>query len=215
MRIRNLLQRALLHTAFARVVWPPYHYMFTPPQLAFLGQELERAPTGSALEIGCANGDTTVWLNRWLDEAGTERPYIAIDTFSGFSSRDLAVEAQRGRDARWLSKSFRGPTRQRFAHSLRVNGGISRVQAIAADATTIDYSRFAPIAFALIDVDLYRSVREVLEHVYPHVTQGGIIVVDDCAPGVFEGADEAYQEFCAAHGVPARVVHGKLGLLEC
>jgi O-methyltransferase len=188
--------------------------MFTPPQLAFLGRELEMAPVGSALEIGCANGDTTVWLNRWMDAVGIDRPYIAIDTFSGFPSRDIAVEADRGRDPRRLYKSFRGPTRQRFAHSMRINGGIGRVQTITADATTVDYARFAPIAFALVDIDLYRSVRNVLERVYPYVIDGGVIVVDDCTSGEFEGAGEAYTEFCQAHGLPEHVVHDKLGVIR-
>jgi O-methyltransferase len=214
MTSRTLLQRVVLRTPLARVVWPPYRYMFTPPQLAFLGRELELAPAGSALEIGCANGDTTVWLNRWLAAVRSERQYFAIDTFSGFTTRDIAVEADRGRDPRRLSESFRGPTRERFAHSMRINGDPGSVHTVTADATTIDYARFAPIAFALVDVDLYRSVRHVLERLYPHVVDGGVIVVDDCAPGVFEGADEAYREFCGAHGLPVRVVHDKLGVIN-
>src|SRR3954471_7468294 len=109
-----LLQLAALRTPLARWLWPPYRYMFTPPQLAFLGRELEAAPGGSALEIGCANGATTVWLNQWLAAAGVDRAYVAIDTFAAFLSRDIAVEAERGRDPRRISKSFRGPTRQRF-----------------------------------------------------------------------------------------------------
>jgi O-methyltransferase len=111
-------------------------------------------------------------------------------------------------------RAFRGPTRQRFAHSLRVNGREGRVQTIAADATTIDYAQFAPIGFALVDVDLYRSVRDVLARLYPHVAEGGVIVVDDCAPGDFEGANEAYQEFCREHELPVRVEHDKLGVIR-
>jgi hypothetical protein len=33
------------------------------------------------------------------------------------------------------------------------------MQAVPTDATTIDSSQFVPIAFALIDIDLYRPVR--------------------------------------------------------
>ena len=214
MAARALLQRALLRTPLARWLWPPYRYMFTPPQLAFLGRELEAAPAGTALEVGCANGDTTVWLTRWLDEGGSDRPYVAIDTFAGFPDRDIAVESQRGRDPRRLTGSFRGPTRERFAHSMRVNGLDGRVRVIAADATEVDYAQFAPIAFALVDVDLYRSVLATLERIHPHLADDGVLVVDDCAPGVFEGADEAYREFCDVHGLPVRVEHGKLGVIR-
>ncbi len=209
-----LLQRIALRTLLSRWLWPPYRHMFTPPQLAFMGLELEKAPAGTALEIGCANGESTVWLNRWLDAAGIGRRYIAIDTFAGFPSRDIAVEAERGRDIKPLARSFRGPTRQRFEHALRVNG-IRRVEAVAADATTVEYSRFAPVAFALVDVDLYRSVHEVLDRLYPHLAKGGVIIVDDCGgPGIFEGAGEAYKEFCHQRGLVEHIEHGKLGVIR-
>jgi hypothetical protein len=186
--------------------------MFTPPQLGFLGRELEKAPPGTALEIGCANGDTTVWLNLWMEAAGTERRYVAIDTFTGFPRRDIAVEAERGRDPRRYAKSFRGPTRKRFEHAMAVNG-IERVEVVAADSTSLDYAQFAPIAFALLDVDLYRPVRLTLDRVYPWLVEGGTIAVDDCAPGPFEGALEAYRDFCREHDLPLRVERGKLGLV--
>ena len=187
--------------------------MFTPPQLGFLGRELEAAPPGSAVEIGCANGDTTVWLNRWMDAGKEARRYVAIDTFRGFSSADIAVEAARGHDTRGFNKSFRGPTRQRFNHSMRANG-IGRVEVVTADAGGLDYSPFAPIGFALIDVDLYRPVRAALDRVYSHVAEGGLIVVDDCGPGRFEGAGDAYREFCEDRGLHPQIVHEKLGLIR-
>lgn len=206
------LQRFALSTPFARWLWPPYRYMFTPPQLALLGRLLEAAPAGTALEIGCANGDTTVWLNLWMSAAGLERRYVTVDTFTGFRHGDIAVEAERGRDPRRYRNSFRGPTREKFEHAMTVNA-IERVEVVAADSTRLDYAQFAPIAFALVDVDLYQPVRLTLHRVYPLLAEGGTIVVDDCAPGPFEGALEAYREFCLEQELPVRVEHGKLGLI--
>jgi O-methyltransferase len=187
--------------------------MFTPPQLAFLGPGLETAPGGTAVEIGCANGDTTVSLNRWIDATKTDRRYVVVDTFAGFSSADIAIEMARGRNTQGFTKSFRGPTQQRFHHSMRVNG-IGRVEVVIADAGSVDYSWFAPIAFALIDVDLYRPVRGALDRVFPHLAGGGLIVVDDCGPGRFEGAGEAYREFCEEQGLTAQIEHEKLGVIR-
>jgi O-methyltransferase len=207
-----LLQRIALSTPFARWLWPPYRYMFTPSQLAFLGRKLETAPIGTALEIGCANGDTTVWLSLWMEAVGVSRRYVAIDTFTGFRDEDIAVEAERGRDPRRYMNSFRGPTRKRFEHAMSVNG-IDRVEVVTADSTRLDYAQFAPIAFALVDVDLYRPVRLTLDRLYPLLIEGGTIVVDDCASGPFEGALEAYRDFCREQDLPLRVEHGKLGLI--
>jgi predicted O-methyltransferase YrrM len=95
-----------------------------------------------------------------------------------------------------------------------VNGVADRVRVVTADATDLEYAQFAPIAFALVDVDLYRSVLATLERIAPHMAPGGVIVVDDCASGDFEGADEAYREFCEANGLPVRIEHGKLGVIR-
>lgn len=42
------------------------------------------------------------------------------------------------------------------------------------------YSRF-PIAFLHLDVDLYRSYKYALENLWPHVSPGGIVLLDEYA----------------------------------
>jgi hypothetical protein len=44
---------------------------------------------------------------------------------------------------------------------------------------------------------------------------GGVIVVDDClADNMYDGALQAYREFTAAQGLPERITHGKLGVID-
>lgn len=55
----------------------------------------------------------------------------------------------------------------------------------------------------------------MLEALYDRLPSGAIVVVDDCKDGLaFDGALEAYREFVGSHGLPERVVHGKLVLIE-
>jgi hypothetical protein len=44
---------------------------------------------------------------------------------------------------------------------------------------------------------------------------GGIVVVDDCRPSRnFDGALQAYQEFCKQHRIEQQIVANKLGILK-
>ena len=37
-------------------------------------------------------GRTTVYLNQHMNNEAIEKPYVCIDTFAGFTSRDVAYE---------------------------------------------------------------------------------------------------------------------------
>lgn len=52
------------------------------------------------------------------------------------------------------------------------------------------------IAFAHIDVDIYQSVKDCLEFIWPRLTFGGIVVADDYGFATCLGAKKAFDEFC-------------------
>jgi len=60
----------------------------------------------------------------------------------------------------------------------------------------------APEALALLrlDTDWYESTRHELEHLYPRLAKGGILIIDDY--GHWEGARRAVDEYFAEHGPP-------------
>jgi O-methyltransferase len=60
----------------------------------------------------------------------------------------------------------------------------------------------APDALALLrlDTDWYESTRHELEHLYPRLASGGVLIVDDY--GHWEGARRAVDEYFAAHPPP-------------
>jgi hypothetical protein len=59
-----------------------------------------------------------------------------------------------------------------------------------------------PDALALLrlDTDWYESTRAELEHLYPRLADGGVLIVDDY--GHWEGARRAVDEYFAAHARP-------------
>lgn len=219
MLLKRIVKGSLQHTSLAPLVFRRYSYCFSPRQLAFLIDCIDRtaALPGPILEIGCFDGSTTVWINRHLDDIGVEKPYIALDTFKGFPTADVDHEADhRGKAALrdTIQSAFTANDKRWVETTMRVNR-IERVTLVEADASNFDYSRYRDISFALVDVDLYQPVKRSLERIYPLMAKGGIIVVDDCtdAEKLWDGALQAYREFTTDHGLPFQIVHGKLGII--
>ena len=156
------------------------------------------------------------FLREHLNDIG-QRQYVAIDTFDGFIPADVDHELSvRGKDGQEsnLVGGFSQNRKQWVERSLAL-AGHSDVRIVQADVGALDYKPFGPIAFALIDVDLYLPVKKALANIAPHMSPGGCIVVDDCkADNVYDGALQAYAEWCDGRGESQEIVHGKLGVLR-
>jgi O-methyltransferase len=190
--------------------------MFSPIQIVFLAEEAKKAMSlqGSYVEIGCAYGETTLFLAKYLQQLGCEQAYYAIDTFSGFVREHIDHEVSaRGKKRSRLSGAFSTNDPSWLKRSLEANG-VRNVRITHSDATKVDYSALGPIGFCLLDVDLYNPVRDTLPRIYDALAPNGVIIVDDCKPDVlFDGARQAYLEFCETRQIAAHIVHEKLGVL--
>lgn len=71
------------------------------------------------------------------------------------------------------------------------------VQGMVED--TIPASAPATIALLRLDTDLYVSTAHEMEHLYPRVSPGGVLLVDDY--GDFQGAKKAVDEYLERHGI--------------
>jgi hypothetical protein len=56
------------------------------------------------------------------------------------------------------------------------------------------------IALLRLDTDWYRSTAHEMQHLYPRLPRGGVLLVDDY--GNFMGARQAVDEYFAEHGPP-------------
>jgi O-methyltransferase len=214
----GLAHKLAAPAVYSRQPFARYPYMFLPSQIMELTRQLLSVKVpGAAVEVGCNQGWTTCFLVEALLEQGVKRDYVCIDTFTGFTREDVAVEYKhRGKtvgsyendflinDPEWLKASVK-----RF--------GYSNVSVHKADATTFDYQALGKIAFALVDVDLYRPVGESLKRIIPHMAKGGVVVVDDCDDGEdrrWDGAYQAFTEFCKERNIPPEIVNRKLGIIH-
>jgi O-methyltransferase len=195
-----------------------YKYNFTPPQLYFLCQCVEdtRNIEGAIAEVGCSEGRTTTFINKYMDAKSIDKAYYAIDTFSGFVDEDIKFEQNsRDKPKNWSYIFFNVNNKKWFDETMRQDN-IDRVRSIEADVNKFDLTTLGPLSFCLLDVDLYRPIKKSLKEIYDVLSPGGIIVVDDCDPSVsiWDGSDQAYKEFAKEINQPYHILHGKLGVIR-
>jgi hypothetical protein len=219
-RLKIRRRELLLKTRFGRrALLTRYDLSWFPAQLWELCQSAASVkPLGGAyVELGCAWGAFTVYLNRHLIGWGPPPPgyrYICIDTFSGFTDTDIAGERDRGMAFSFDDFDFN--SKRLFEEAMRWNHLAEVVEVVQADAVTFDYGSLPPVAFALVDVDLHVPVLAGLRGLWPRMLPGGIVVVDDCNPDhpKWNGAYQAYVEFCAEVGLEPDLRLGQFGFLE-
>lgn len=212
-----LLSYTYFRNKCAKIPFSVYPYMFSPQQLHFMTDLIKSVKNvpGCFIEVGCYRGWTTHFFNRFMRVEQMVRPYLCIDTFAGFTVDDADYEYRnRGKPKGLYKTSFSLNDKKWFDYSME-DRGLTNIQSFQADASTFNYAQFAPIAFCLLDVDLYHPVKNALEAVYQNMSHNGVIVVDDCKQGgIWDGAYDAYLEFCRYRQLPVEIQQEKLGIIR-
>jgi SAM-dependent methyltransferase len=200
---------------YTRLGVPDYPYIVEPIELATLVSELDRVRDlpGSILEVGVAWGQTTRFVCEHLVASGrSSEQYCAIDTFDSFCPRDVEFEV-----------NHRGKTREEVSGFGYIDFEVWKrnfrefkfLTAFKADCSTFDYSLVAPIKLAFLDVDLYLATLSALKLIYRNLVHGGVILVDDVMePSRWDGANQAYNEFCEESGLPVQLIGNKMGIIR-
>ena len=146
--VRNV---AYLSPLLRRHVFPKYSYSFSPPQLCFLCQCLDDTSRteGGIAEVGCHTGQTTVFLNKYMDARGIDKAYFAVDTFSGTAAQDVDFEVAFRGKTRGLVTGFTVNKKKWFDMTMKDNG-IARVRSIEADVNEYDLKSLGPLSFILL-----------------------------------------------------------------
>jgi O-methyltransferase len=200
---------------------PRYPYNIEPLQLSWLCEAIEKTKTnptrtaspGCIVEVGVARGMTTVFLLEHMKNIGDLRIYVCIDTFSGFVDEDVEYEVKMRGKIRNHYRGWGWNQRDIFDNNID-KCGFRNIRVIQADARTFDWSSIPPIDVMLLDVDLYLPTKAVLEHSYSRWSPHARVMLDDCAEGGnYDGAHQAYIEFCAAKGWRTLIVGNKGGII--
>jgi heptosyltransferase-2 len=144
--------------------------------------------SGHIIELGVYKGGSagaTAWS---LRQAGIERRIHLCDTFTGMP-KTLDWEIHEEND---FADTSLLAVRQRL-EKLVPHYPIEFHQGLFSDTLpTLSEKQFC---FAHIDADLYESVKQACEFVYPRMVKGGVILFDDYGAATCPGAQKAIDEF--------------------
>lgn len=142
---------------------------------------------GAFYECGVYRGGTAFLLRRVLGDR-TDKPLRLFDTFAGMPRTDPDKDFVKAGDFAGVSldavRGFVGGD-----HACYYPGLIPDSFAGLPDE---------PIAFAHVDLDLWRATRDCCDYLYPRLSPGGVLVFDDygymTCPGVRDAVDEFFAD---------------------
>jgi len=168
---------------------------------------------GAFVECGVAKGGSTMAMAYTLLELGMgDRDLYLYDTFEGMPEPD---ESDRGRFGEPAARNWR-KRRDAEGRSTWINHGLEEVRANLAltgyPASRLHFikgkventlpAQAPPGAIALLrlDTDWHASTKAELDHLYPRLVRGGIVIIDDYFR--WQGARKAVDEYIAANSIP-------------
>ena len=194
---------------------PLYPYNITPGQLSRIVHEIDRLADveGNIAEIGVARGMTTRFLCEHIKNLVHHRgTYYAIDTFESFTEQDLDWEIEKRGKRREELKGFAYNDFETWAKNFN---SFPFVKPIKADCASVDYSKIGPLKLVFLDVDLYLPTIKTLRRVYKNLSNEGIILIDDVTNNNrWDGAYQAYMEFCREINLEPEVFNDKCGVIK-
>lgn len=155
---------------------------------------LARKIPGAIVEFGCYIGTTSLFIRRLLDQhdESSKREFHVYDSFDGLPAKTSPDDSPAGLDftagklyvsKRELLQQFRAANLQPpIAHKAWFN-------------ELSEHDIPEPIAFAFLDGDFYGSILDSLRLVWPRMSEGSVIVVDDYQREALPGVDRALQDF--------------------
>jgi len=140
---------------------------------------------------------------RVLFEALTSRKIYGFDTFGAFPSADDPMDEEKREEFVSQAGSTSISRRQLLSlfDKLGLNENLELVEGDIRETIPAFCDGHPDLKISLlnIDVDLLEPTRICLEHFYPRVVSGGIVILDDY--GVFPGATKAADDYFEDKGV--------------
>jgi len=159
---------------------------------------------GDMVECGVWKGGSVMAMALTLLQLGErDRSLYLFDTFSGMTPPgDMDVDYQ-GQQAQVILDAVRCEASQQEVEKVVFSTGYDRdkIHFVSGRVEeTIPAQAPESIALLRLDTDWYESTQHELLHLFPRLSRGGVIIVDDY--GHWRGARKAVDEYIAQNEVP-------------
>lgn len=160
---------------------------------------------GAIIECGVFKGASFVTLAtfRSLLDPMPNRQLIGFDTFSEFPTTDFQPDVAK-REAFIREAGSKSIGRDELEAVLERKSLGANVELIAGDITEtlprfVDAHPELRVALLNLDTDIYEPAKVILEQLWPRMSPGGVVLLDDY--GVFEGETKAVDEYFEGRGI--------------
>ncbi len=167
---------------------------------------------GAIVECGVWRGGAIGAAALTLEQLGDKaRKLYLYDTFEGmssptaedqtFSGEDAAIEFREKQTGDESSAWCEASLEDVKANITGMNLDTSRftfVKGMVEDTIPATIPA-EPIAVLRLDTDWYKSTRHEMEHLYPKLAKGGVLIIDDY--GDWQGARQAVDEYMSEHAI--------------
>lgn len=160
--------------------------------------KLSHKIAGDIVECGVFKGSSFVRFAMFqaLLGANKKKELIGFDTFGDFPK--TSFEQDKKARQRFIKDAGLESISSSQLRKVLQNKGVTNVELVAGDInkTVPEYARAHPqlkISLLNLDTDIYEPAVTILEHLYPRLVKGGILILDDY--NIFSGETKAVSEY--------------------
>lgn len=159
----------------------------------------ERVP-GDVIETGVWRGGATIFMRAFLQVHKDARNVWVADSFEGLPKPDDKKYPQDKGDALW-SQSYLAVSEEQVKANFRkyhmLDSQVKFLKGFFSD--TLPTAPIGALALMRLDGDMYESTIVALRSLYPKLSPGGFVIVDDF--GMIPACDQAVHDFRKEAGV--------------
>ncbi len=151
---------------------------------------------GDVVELGCFEGTTSVLIQKTLDQFNSKKRIHVYDSFEG-----LPEKSKKDGDTTFDLGACRTQKEALIDNFKKFGVRLPEIH-VGWFQDTLPKELPSKISFAHLDGDFYSSIMESLIHIYPKLSKGAVVVIDDyCDPeihnihNILPGVKQACDEF--------------------
>ena len=166
---------------------------------------------GELVEFGCYRGDTSLLLERLIEQATPEKRLWLYDSFEGLPAK-TAEDASVAGDAFKVGEL--AVTKREVVERFKKAGlRVPKIRKGFFENLNPETDVPKQICFAFLDGDLYRSIKVSFGLIDGRVADGGVIVVHDYNNPELPGVTQAVDEWLSAHKKARLSVRASLAII--
>ncbi len=195
--------------------------MLTPELMESLAREAARVIReeipGDFVDVGVWKGGSSMIMRTVATKEGQPRPLHCLDIFDTMDERvldeadpfqDHAIIAALNLAREYFkTEGVRTSVEEVRQNFQRLGVSLDDVNFVVGNLTSrsFPFERVGTIALLRIDCDFYSATKQTMEQLYPRISSGGCIILDDYFLEAF-GERRAVDEYREAHGIVAPVL---------